>query len=85
MASILVVDDELSMREFLKILLEKEGYQVATAAEGKTALDLAEKNGFDLVISDIRMPGMSGLDLLTQLKLLQADIGVIMITAFASP
>ncbi len=85
MASILVVDDELSMREFLKILLEKEGYRVATAAEGKTALDLAEKTRFDLVISDIRMPGMSGLDLLTRLKQLQTDIGVIMITAFASP
>jgi two-component system response regulator PilR (NtrC family) len=85
MASILVVDDELSMREFLKILLEKEGYRVTTAAEGKTALALAEKNAFDLMISDIRMPGMSGLDLLSQIKQLQTDIGVIMITAFASP
>ncbi len=85
MASILVVDDELSMREFLKILLEKEGYRVVTAAEGKTALDLAEKQSFDLVISDIRMPGMSGLDLLARLKQQQAEIGVILITAFASP
>jgi len=85
MASILVVDDELSMREFLKILLEKEGYRVTTATEGKTALALAEKNAFDLMISDIRMPGMSGLDLLTRIKQLQTDIGVIMITAFASP
>ncbi len=85
MASILVVDDELSMREFLKILLEKEGYRVTTAAEGKTALMLAEKSAFDLMISDIRMPGMSGLDLLSQIKQLQTDIGVIMITAFASP
>jgi two-component system response regulator PilR (NtrC family) len=85
MASILVVDDELSMREFLKILLEKEGYRVTTAAEGKTALALAEQQHFDLMISDIRMPGMSGLELLAQLKQLQADIGVIMITAFASP
>lgn len=85
MASILVVDDELSMREFLKILLEKEGYRVTTAAEGKTALLLAEQHHFDLMISDIRMPGMSGLELLAQLKQLQADIGVIMITAFASP
>jgi two-component system response regulator PilR (NtrC family) len=85
MASILVVDDELSMREFLKILLEKEGYKVTTAAEGKTALAFAEKNVFDLMISDIRMPGMSGLDLLSRIKQLQTDIGVIMITAFASP
>jgi two-component system response regulator PilR (NtrC family) len=85
MASILVVDDELSMREFLKILFEKDGYQVTIAAEGKTALELAQKQHFDLMISDIRMPGMSGLELLAQLKQLQADIGVIMITAFASP
>ncbi len=85
MASILVVDDELSMREFLKILLEKEGYRVPTAAEGKSALALAEKTPFDLMISDIRMPGMSGLELLARLKQLQTDIGVIMITAFASP
>ena len=85
MASILVVDDELSMREFLKILLEKEGYRVTTAAEGKTALALAGKNAFDLMISDIRMPGMSGLELLACIKQLQTDTGVIMITAFASP
>ncbi|MGD9950046.1 MAG: sigma-54-dependent transcriptional regulator [Desulfobulbus sp.] len=85
MSSILVVDDELSMREFLRILLEKEGYQVTLAAEGKNALQLAEQHSFDLVISDIRMPGMSGLELLAQLKEVQPDIGVIMITAFASP
>ena len=85
MAAILVVDDELSMREFLKILLTKEGYTVTTAAEGKSALALAEQQPFDLVISDIRMPGMSGLDLLPQLKQVQPDAGIIMITAFASP
>ena len=85
MASILVVDDELSMREFLKILLEKDGYHIATAADGKLALELAGQHPFDLVISDIRMPGMTGLELLAQLKQLKADIGVIMITAFASP
>ena len=85
MSSILVVDDELSMREFLRILLEKEGHQVALAAEGKTAFQLAEQHAYDLVISDIRMPGMSGLELLAQLKDVQPDIGVIMITAFASP
>jgi two-component system response regulator PilR (NtrC family) len=85
MAAILVVDDELSMRQFLKILLEKEGYTVTTAAEGGEALALTTQQPFDLVISDIRMPGMSGLDLLAQLKQAKADIGVIMITAFASP
>ncbi|MCL1979611.1 MAG: sigma-54 dependent transcriptional regulator [Proteobacteria bacterium] len=85
MATILVVDDELSMREFLKILLTKAGYEVTAAAEGKTALALAEQHPFDLVITDIRMPGMSGLELLAQLKQMQPEVGVIMITAFASP
>nr|WP_321466741.1 sigma-54 dependent transcriptional regulator [uncultured Desulfobulbus sp.] len=85
MSSILVVDDELSMREFLRILLTKEGHQVTLAGEGKSALQLAQQQSFDLVISDIRMPGMSGLELLAQLKEVQPDIGVIMITAFASP
>ncbi|MDY0391473.1 MAG: response regulator, partial [Desulfobulbus oligotrophicus] len=85
MADILIVDDELSMRQFLKILLEKEGYNVATAADGREALDLVTRQSFDLIISDIRMPGMSGLELLAQLKQIKADMGVIMITAFASP
>ena len=59
MASILVVDDELSMREFLTILLEKQGYTVTTAADGAKALAIAQKESFDLVISDIRMPAMT--------------------------
>ncbi|NLX19950.1 MAG: sigma-54-dependent Fis family transcriptional regulator, partial [Desulfobulbus sp.] len=74
-----------SMRQFLKILLEKEGHAVSTAADGIEALDLVAQQSFDLIISDIRMPGMSGLELLTRLKQIKADIGVIMITAFASP
>lgn len=85
MQTILVVDDELSMREFLKILLEKEGYRMLTAADGREALDLAEQNSVDLVVSDIRMPGMSGLELLATLKEKDPELPVIMITAFASP
>ncbi|MDH5298699.1 MAG: response regulator, partial [Desulfobulbaceae bacterium] len=63
MASVLLVDDELSMREFLRILLEKEGYQAVTAANGEDALAALDKQSFDLIISDIRMPGMGGLAL----------------------
>ncbi len=85
MQTILVVDDELSMREFLKILLEKEGYRILTAADGAEALSLAGQNPIDLVVSDIRMPGISGLELLAALKEKNADLPVIMITAFASP
>ena len=85
MASILIVDDELSMREFLRILLEKEGHQIVTATNGLVALELTGQHAFDLVVTDIRMPGMTGLELLASLKQTKPDMAVIMITAFASP
>ena len=85
MPTILVVDDELSMREFLKILLEKEGYRVSTASEASEAIDLIQSLSFDLVISDIKMPGMGGLSLLEKIKEINSLLPVIMITAFASP
>jgi two-component system response regulator PilR (NtrC family) len=85
MPVILVVDDELSMREFLKILLEKEGYEVITASEASSAIDLIQKQNFDLVLSDVKMPGMGGLTLLEKIKEIDNSIPVIMITAFASP
>jgi two-component system response regulator PilR (NtrC family) len=85
MSSILIIDDELSMREFLKILLEKDGHAVEVASNAAAALHIAEEKEFDLAISDIRMPGMSGLDLLAELKKINSELPVIMITAFASP
>jgi two-component system response regulator PilR (NtrC family) len=85
MSSILVVDDELSMREFLKILLEKEGHKVITASDAASAIDLIQKQDFDIVISDIKMPGMGGLSLLEKIKEINNSIPVIMITAYASP
>jgi len=85
MPAILVVDDELSMSEFLKILLEKEGYEVSTASEAASAIDHIQNKDFDLVLSDIKMPGMGGLSLLEKIKEIDSSIPVIMITAFASP
>lgn len=85
MTHILVVDDELSMREFLKILLEKDGYTVSVAPDASAALEIAESEDIQLVITDIRMPGMSGLELLAELKHNFPGLPVIMITAFASP
>jgi two-component system response regulator PilR (NtrC family) len=85
MPSLLVVDDELSMREFLKILLEKEGYEVTTASEASSALELFKKDEFDLIISDIKMPGIGGLSLLEKVKEIDSSVPVIMITAYASP
>ncbi len=85
MTKILVVDDEQSMRDFLKILLQKEGYQVDTGNNAGKALEILESNTYDLVISDIRMPGMSGLEMLGIIKEKDPHLPVIMITAFASP
>lgn len=81
---ILVVDDERSMREFLEIMLTKEGYEVRTAANGKEALALVEKELFDLAILDIRMPKMDGIKTLGHLKEISPETVVLMITAYAS-
>ena len=85
MATILIVDDELSMREFLAILLEKEGFQALTAEDGESALKKIKSNKIDLLISDIRMPGIGGLSLLEKTKVIDSSIPVIMMTAYASP
>ncbi len=81
---ILVVDDEKSMQEFLKITLGREGYQVVTASTGAKALKIFEKDLFDMVISDIKMPRMSGIELLKRLKEIDPGIIVVMLTAYAS-
>jgi two-component system response regulator PilR (NtrC family) len=85
MPRILIVDDELSMRDFLKILFEKEGYDVTVAPDAVTALKISDSEEFDIAITDIRMPGMNGLDLLTELKHRFPTLPVIMLTAYASP
>jgi two-component system response regulator PilR (NtrC family) len=81
---ILVVDDERSMRELLAIVLRREGYEVLLADNGRTAIDLLEREPVDLLISDIKMPDLSGVDVLRAAKKIDQDILGIMITAFAS-
>jgi two-component system, NtrC family, response regulator PilR len=84
MSKILIVDDEQSMRDFLAIMLTKEGHEIITAESGMSALKAIHTDIFDLVISDIKMPGMSGLELLQAVKELSSATIVIMITAFAA-
>jgi two-component system response regulator PilR (NtrC family) len=81
---ILVVDDERSMRELLAIVLRREGYEVLLAENGRAAIDLLEREPVDLLISDIKMPDLSGVDVLRAAKRVDQDILGIMITAFAS-
>jgi DNA-binding NtrC family response regulator len=83
-ASILVIDDEEIMREILDALLTREGYHVRLAASAAEGLDLAKSVPFDAVIVDVMMPGMDGIAALEELKKLDDELPVLMITAFAS-
>jgi two-component system, NtrC family, response regulator PilR len=84
MSKILVVDDEQSMRDFLAIMLKKEGHDVVTAESGANALKAVQSEIFDLVLSDIKMSGMGGIDVLKTTKEISPETIVIMITAFAT-
>jgi two-component system response regulator PilR (NtrC family) len=81
---ILVVDDEESIREFLEIMLKKENYEVTTAEDGQRAKDILSKKSFDMVISDMQMPHVTGIELLKYVKETYPDIVFMMITAFGT-
>ncbi|MDD3800762.1 MAG: sigma-54-dependent transcriptional regulator [Desulfuromonas sp.] len=81
---LLVVDDEVSLREFLCLMLEGEGYQVDSAADGAQALQRLEQQAYDLVLTDLRMPGTDGLELLRQVQRLRTDTLVVLMTAYAT-
>ncbi len=78
---ILAVDDEPNMRRLLEILLRQAGYQPVLAKDGREALDIMRQNGADLVVSDLHMPSMNGLQLLAQLRKDGIDAPVIIVTA----
>ncbi len=81
---LLVVDDEPSMREFLEIMLSQEGYQVRTASTGEEGVKAYRAEEPDLVLTDVKMPGMSGLDLIREIHSLDPAAPIIAITAYAS-
>jgi two-component system, NtrC family, response regulator PilR len=83
-ARILVVDDERSMRELLAIVLKREGHEVLVAENGRSAIALLEREAVELLISDVRMPDLSGVDVLAAAQRVNPDIIGIMITAYAS-
>lgn len=84
MNRILIVDDEQSMRELLSLLLRKEGYEVVTAENGASALKAVQREIFDLVITDLKMPQFDGMALLKSVKDVSPDTIVIIITAFGT-
>ena len=81
---ILIVDDEKSMCQYLSIMLKKEGYKVKTASNGIKAVKEVSDSNFDVVITDIRMEGMDGIELLAAVKEIDPSIPVIIMTAYAS-
>jgi len=81
---ILVVDDELSMRELLEVLLAKEGYKVTCAKNGRDAISMIKKTVYDLLLCDIRLGDITGIDVLKALREENQDTVVIMISAYAS-
>ena len=83
-AHILVVDDELSMREFLEMMLTREGYQVSFAENGKDAISRLKKTHYDLILCDIRLGDITGLDVLKAAKKNDPETVVIMISAYAT-
>ena len=82
--SILIVDDESSVRDSLYNWFIEDGYHVACAEDAKVALSVLETESFDIVLTDIKMPGMDGLEMLKRIKTIKKDAVVIMMTAFAT-
>lgn len=82
MKSILAIDDMRSMRNLIQSVLEKRGYSVTTAEDGLKALEAAQKSSFDLIISDINMPNLDGLSLISQLRALPGyqSVPILMLT-----
>jgi two-component system response regulator HydG len=81
--SLLIVDDDIAHRTMLRILLDWQ-YDIFEADDGSTAIDEAGQRNFDLILMDIRMPDVSGLEALDQIRSLRPDVPIVMMTAFFS-
>ncbi len=84
MERILIIEDDATFRSFLHTILRREGYEVREAENGETGLEMLRRESFDLVISDLRMPGISGLDLYRRLKAETISPPFILLTAFGT-
>src|SRR4051812_23058059 len=83
-ATILVVEDDTAMRTFLREVLEEDGYTVEVASGGRSGVERVRQGGIDLVVSDVKMPDLDGLDMLREIKAVTPSPHVITITAFGS-
>lgn len=82
--SILVVDDECDARVFLYELLASDGFLISTASDGREAMESVGRHKPDLMIADLRMPGMEGMDLVTRVKAMAPDTKILVLTAHGS-
>src|SRR5256712_815810 len=83
-ATLLVADDDPGLRESLERTLTREGYRVVLASDGRAALERVQAGGVDLIVTDLKMPGLTGLELLRAAKALMPDVDVILLTAFGT-
>jgi DNA-binding response OmpR family regulator len=81
---VLIVDDEKTLRHFLRLNLQEQGYEVAEAADGQTALRLIEQHHFDVALVDLRLTDMGGLEIVRRLRQVTPTTGVIILTAYAT-
>lgn len=84
MANVIIVDDEQSYRQLLSLVFETDGHSVRTAMNGREALNLLQADPADVIVSDVRMPDMDGIEMLRAVREEQPDLGVVLMTAFAS-
>ncbi len=84
MANILIVDDEQSYRQLLSLVFEGDGHKIRTAMNGRQALELLNESPADVIVSDVKMPDMDGIEMLSSVRETLPDLGVILMTAFAS-
>jgi DNA-binding NtrC family response regulator len=82
--NLLVVDDEEVIREGMRRILSAEGFHVDTSASGRTAIEKIQERDFDVVITDLKMPGMDGIEVLKAIKILQPEVPVIIITGYST-
>jgi DNA-binding response OmpR family regulator len=83
-ARVLIIEDDEEMRSLLKDFFVEEGFETDSVSNGYDALGVLTKKVFDLVVTDIRMPGLTGLDILPRIKNIQPEVAIIVITAFGT-
>lgn len=83
--TVLVVEDEPHLRDALKLILEDRGFEVATAATGGAGIELARSGGYEFVITDLRLPDMTGLDVLRAVRSMNPRATMILTTSYGSP